>query len=88
MKFKEAIGIICGEITKGYMVSFEEKDGLVLKSDHFPDKNAGEDLIETKEQAWELAKLFASKTKGRMVNIYIIDENFMPIKYSTIIKNR
>ena len=49
MKFQEAIEIINGKENQGYMVHFEEKKGIMLHSDYFPDKHAGEDLIKTEE---------------------------------------
>lgn len=79
MKFQEAIEIINGKENQGYMVSFEKKEGGMLRSDYFPDKHAGEVLIKTEEEAWELAKRFASKTKGKCVNIYVIGSNFVPV---------
>lgn len=79
MKMKEAQAIIDAPYATGYMVSFEHLDGLGLRSDHFPDKHAGEPLIETKIEAWSLADRFARKTVGRCVNIYVIDSNFNPV---------
>jgi len=80
MKLKDAIKIILSEShTTGYMISFEQKDGSVLRSDHFPDKNAGEELIEDLDTAWKLAELFAEKTRGKTVNVYVIDDKFRPV---------
>ena len=79
MKMSEAMSIIGGR-KLGYMVSFEERKGGMLHSEHFPDKHAGEELIETEEEAWSLAKLFAKNTKGKMVNIYVINQDFSPTK--------
>ena len=79
MKILEAMKIIGGK-KLGFMVSFEWKEGCIVRSDHFPDKRAGEKLLATEEEAWALAKMFAKKTKGKVVNIYVIDENFCPIK--------
>jgi len=75
----EALSIIDGK-PQGFMVSFEWKRGYILTSDHFPDKHAGEPLIETEVEAWELARTFAKKTKGKCVNIYIINHEFSPVR--------
>lgn len=80
MKYEEAVGIINKEEVKGFMVSFERKNGNILTSDHFPDKHAGEELIATEEMAWNLACQFAQKTVGECVNIYVIDATFSPVK--------
>ena len=74
MKLEKALEII-GEKEKGYMVSFEVSGGGVLRSDHFPDKHAGEPLIETEGEAWELAEKFAKSTGNEVVNIYVIDNS-------------
>jgi len=80
MKYYEALKIINEGMNLGYMVSFEWKRGGILASDHFPDKHAGEKLIETEEEAWELARKFASQTKGKVVNIYVVYGDFTPVK--------
>jgi hypothetical protein len=77
MKLQEALDIIN---KKGFMVSFEKRDGSILRSDHFPDKHAGEKLISTEEEAWELANKFANATDETYVNIYVIDSTFSPVK--------
>jgi len=78
MKFQEALDII--EIKeKGFMVSFEKREGGILSSDHFPDKLAGEELIPTLDEAWELAERFAKATDDTYVNIYVVDKNFAPV---------
>lgn len=79
MKLKEALEII-NKNEKGYMVSFEVRGGGVLRGDHFPDKHAGEPLIETEGEAWELAEKFAKSTGNEVFNIYVIDHNFCPVK--------
>ena len=66
--------------TAGFMVDFEHAGDGFLRSDHFPDKQAGEPLIETEDKAWELAKNFAAKTKGVCVNIYVTDGDFNPVQ--------
>jgi len=65
---------------KGYMVSFEVKEGGVLRSDYFPDKHAGETLIASEETAWILAEQFAEASDDNHVNIYVIDETFSPVR--------
>jgi len=67
---------------KGFMVHYEEisTGGGILTSKHFPDKHAGEKLIKTEKEAWELAKRFAKATDSkRIVNIYITNQNFSPV---------
>ena len=78
MKFQEALDII-NKREKGYMVSFEVREGGLLRSDHFPDKEADELLIPTEEEAWRLAERFAKATGDDIVNIYIIDNTFSPV---------
>ena len=79
MKFEEAMKII-SKPDEGFMVDFEWERGGFLASDHFPDKHAGEKLIETEEEAWILANKFAKATKGKCVNIYVVDSNFHPVE--------
>ena len=81
MKMAEALKIIvAGDVRpKGYMVTFDWKEGPILRSDHFPDKHAGEPLIESEEEAWNLAAAFAWKTVGKCVNIYVIGDDFCPV---------
>ena len=91
MKLTEAMKIIEGgekEKEPGYMIDFEKVVGGMLHSGHFPEP--GEPLIETEEEAWELAKRFAAQTKGRYVNIYVIGSDFCPVKgyEKKMIKNR
>jgi len=78
MKMKDAMDII-NEKSKGYMVSFEKIERTMLRSDHFPDKHSGEPLIDSERKAWALAHKFASKTYGKCVNIYVVDDNFRPV---------
>ena len=79
MKFQEALDIINVK-ENGYMVSFEVRERGVLRSDHFPDKHANELLIPTEEEAWNLAERFAKATGSEVVNIYVIDHAFSPVK--------
>ena len=88
MKTKDALDIIKKIETKpkfksnkkGFMISFEVIEGHTLRSDHFPDKHANQKLISTEEEAWNLGKRFASATDNTIVNIYVIDESFNPVK--------
>jgi hypothetical protein len=83
MKLKDAQKIIKNkEKAKGtgFMVSFEVKKGGILASDHFPDKHAGEKLIPTEEEVWDLAGKFARATDENYVNIYVVDHTFNPVK--------
>lgn len=79
MRMSEAVEIINGPAQIGYMVAFSRKDGSFLTSDHFPDKGAGEPLIESEERAWELAWEFAAKTVGRYVEIFVMDYRYVPV---------
>lgn len=62
----------------------------MLASDYFPDKHAGEALIASEDEAWDLATKFAARTKGRCVNIYVIKANFSPVDgyRARLIENR
>lgn len=82
MKNIEAMKIIDEHETRineptGYMVSFERREHGVLRSNYFPDKHAGEPLIKTEEEAWELAERFDNATS--YVNIYVVDQRFVPV---------
>lgn len=81
MLMREAIEIINSDPKPtGYMVWFEyKKNGRFLGSDYFPDKGKGEQLISTEEEAWALATQFANKSKGKYTNIYVVDQDFMPV---------
>lgn len=89
MKMLDAMRIIDDE-PQGFMVSFEWKEGSILRSDHFPDKHASEPLIETEQEAWVLATRFAMKMKGKVVNVYVTGEDFVGVdNYGAgLIKNR
>jgi hypothetical protein len=78
MKLEKALKII-NESERGFMVSFEIKEGNVLKSDYFPEKEH-ESLIKTEKEAWDLAKRFAKATGSEIVNIYVIDQDYAPVK--------
>ena len=90
MKYNEALKIINKDLDSGFMVEFEWAHEGMLISDHFPDKCAGEKLLETEEEAWGLARKFAHKTKGRCINIYVIKSDFRPVEGYKLqyIKNR
>ena len=79
MKIEEAKSIINKVEGNGYMVTFERAEKGLLYSDHFPDKHAGEELIPTRGEAWTMAAQFAENTKGKYVNIYVVDSGFMPV---------
>ena len=68
-----------GLVPKGFMVSFEKLCPPFLDSDHFPDKHAGERLIPTEEEAWEIAEAFARKTRDKFFNICVVDGDFRPV---------
>lgn len=89
MKIQEAMDIIHNK-PKGFMVSFEWCGDGLLRSDHFPDKRAGEPLIPTEHEAWELADRFARATKGKTCNLYVVDSSSSPVKdyKKRIIANR
>ena len=77
MKMIEAMRII--QSPQGYMVHFQQVVGNRLRSDWFPDKHAGEPLIETEDEAWRLAKAFSCRTFGTAVDIYVIGADFVPV---------
>ena len=89
MQMRDAIRIIENGCL-GYMVEFEEIFNGKNFRGRFPDKDAGEPLIETEEKAWEMAEKFAAKTFGKYVNVHVVDENFVPVKDYTVrmIENR
>ena len=83
MLMKEALVILDqnkNKKSKGFMVSFEVKEGSLLRSDYFPDKHAGEDLINSEEEAWAFAYWFANASEPEYVNILVIDSTFSPVK--------
>ena len=90
MKYEQALEIINKKDETGFMVSFAHKTNGFLYSDHFPSKYNGEKLIETEEEAWDLAKKFAAKTKNKYINIYVVTSDFSPVKgyKRKFIKNR
>ena len=71
---KEALDII--NYKPGFMVRFSR----LGKIDHFPDKSSGDELIQSEEEAWELARKFAANMRGRAVTIYVVDQDFKPVE--------
>lgn len=67
----------------GYMVSYELHlpDKKLLLSKHFPDLHTNEPLIRYEADAWEIAEYLAKNAKDNIVNVYVIDHNFVPTKY-------
>jgi len=93
MKMKDAMALIkkseksISEAKKkkepqGFMVHFEKKEGHTLASGYFPDKHAGEKLIKTEDEAWELAGKFAKATDScEYINIYVVNNNWRPVDH-------
>jgi hypothetical protein len=54
----------------GYIVSFEWREGRLLRGDHFPDVRGGEAPIGSEERAWELAVAFAKAMGDRVCNVF------------------
>lgn len=79
MKMQEALQIIEAK-ESGFMISFEKREGGLLKGDYFPDKHDNEELIATEDEAWEMAEKFAKATDDTYVNIYVINHHFSPVK--------
>ena len=88
MKLQEAMVMIKDVINrpKGFRVAFEVKDKMALRSDYFPDRD--EEPIPTEEEAWVLAKQFASVAKGMFYNIYVVDETYHPVDEDREYNNR
>jgi len=82
MKMQTAMAIIEKRDKNGFMVNFERRERNGWSSDHFPDKDAGEPLIQTEEEAWEFATQFAKATKDNcdIREIYVINEYFYPVE--------
>lgn len=62
------------------MVAFETRERSSLISGYFPDKHANEPLIQDLEDAWRIAALFAKVDPLTYVNIYVIGDDFVPVK--------
>jgi hypothetical protein len=54
----------------GYRVHFEKREGAILASDYFPERD--EPSIQNVEEAWDLAEKFASIDPSRYVNVYVV----------------
>lgn len=82
MKLAEAAAIIGRPESQktGYMVHFERKQGCMLTGDYFPDKHAGETLIQDAEDAWSWARLFAAKMSDSICNVYVVNADFTPVE--------
>jgi hypothetical protein len=63
---------------KGFAVHFERHEPPFLRSDYIPDRNAGEALLPTYKEAWDLAHRVARVVENA-VNIYVVDEKFVPV---------
>lgn len=80
MKLREFQDLL-NKKSQGFMVSWELKEGCVLKGDYTPDKHAGEKLLPTEEYAWALARLMHEKVDlTKYFNIYVIDSDFKPVQ--------
>lgn len=76
MKLRQAQKIIerakqADYVKPGYRVSFEVKDGALLRGDFFPESS--EALIPTLEEAEKMAREFAKSSTGMIVNIRVVD---------------
>lgn len=58
------------ERAAGYFVHFEEREGGMLRSDYFPERD--EPSIADEEDAWKLAQKFAGTHPSRFVNVYVV----------------
>lgn len=79
MKMQQAMDLMNNK-PAGFMVSFEWCGDGMLRSDHFPDKHTGEQLIPTEWEAWELARTFAKVMRGKVCNLYVVGSDFVPVK--------
>lgn len=79
MNMQDAMEIIEGR-KRGFLVHLEHMRGGMLHSDYFPDVRGGDEPIETEEEAWRMATQFASKTRGKCVNLYAVhSHDFTPV---------
>ena len=79
MKMSDAQEIISKHYIQGFRVSFEVREGGVLRADHFPE--SGEPLIPTESEAWALALDFAKAGRNKnIVNVYVTDNTHVPVK--------
>jgi len=77
MKLETAMAYINYPDPRGYRVHFEWREGRLLRSDYFPERD--EPLIKGKDEAWDLAFRFERYAPENIVNIYVIDERWMPV---------
>lgn len=76
MRMNEAKALI--DRAAGYRVSFERREGHLLISDYFPERN--EPPIADEGDAWKLARGFAMVDPLVYVNVYVIHaEDFSPV---------
>ena len=62
----------------GFRVSFERREGGMLYSDYFPERD--EPTIAEIEDAWKLARDFAAIDPTKFVNVYVIQAwDFSPV---------
>ncbi len=74
MKMQHALAMIeDAESPEGFAVSFEVREGGVLRSDSFPDTQNGETPIPDEAEAWDLATRFNRAANTVTVNIYVIN---------------
>jgi hypothetical protein len=73
MKLAEARAIIeRGGPRRGYVVSFEWREYMMLRSDHFPDYFHGEPMIEDETEAWRMAEALAKNLGAeRICNVTV-----------------
>ncbi len=69
MKILEAKRLM--QAAAGYRVSFEKREGGMLYSDHFPDRD--EPPIVTLDDAWRLAEDWAKVDPNTYVNVYVVN---------------
>ena len=89
MKWEEVRAIINkADRQYGYRISFEWYGDGFLRSDYFPERD--ETLIESENTAWKIAKMFANRMKGKVCNVYVTDQDYMPVREykNKMIKNR
>jgi uncharacterized protein YodC (DUF2158 family) len=72
VKLADARAIMFDEApSAGYRVHFERIEGKFAVTDYFPDRE--EPPITSEEHAWACARVFASKTVGRFINLYVVN---------------
>lgn len=79
MTMKQVLDVLNNR-PEGFMVSFEWWGDGGLTSDYFPDRKAGDLLIPTEHEAWELARTFARATKGSTCNLRVVNDQHIPVK--------